>query len=68
MKKFIKTHLLTIIGATTGAIAGYLYWKFDGCNSGSCPITSKPINSSLYGALLGGLFFSIFSNNKNKAI
>lgn len=64
MKKFSKKHLLTIIGLITGAAAGYLYWKFLGCNSGSCAITSNPINSTLYGAVMGGLLFSIFQKKQ----
>ena len=64
MKKFIKKYLLTIIGVIVGAVAGFLYWKFIGCNSGTCAITSKPLNSTAYGALMGGLVFSIFQQNK----
>lgn len=68
MKKFAKKHLPTIIGVVLGAIAGYLYWKFVGCSSGSCAITSKPFNSTIYGAIMGGLLFSIFQKDKNKAV
>lgn len=38
-----------------GAVAGYLYYRLVGCRSGACPITSSPIISSLYGAMLGFL-------------
>lgn len=68
MKKFAKKHLLTIIGVFVGAIAGYFYWQQVGCNSGSCAITSNPYNSTIYGAAMGGLLFSIFKNNKNKTV
>lgn len=68
MKKFAKKHLLTIIGVFVGATAGYLYWKFVGCNSGGCAITSNPRNSTIYGSIMGGLLFSIFQNNKNKTV
>lgn len=57
-----------IIGVPLGALAGFLYWKFVGCSSGSCAITSKPFNSTVYGAVMGGLLFSIFQNNKNKTV
>lgn len=68
MKKWIRTYRLTLLGILVGAVAGYLYWKYIGCSSGTCAITSKPINSSLYGAMMGGLLFSIFQKNtKNKA-
>ncbi len=66
MKKFIKTYLLSIVGVIVGAVAGYAYWKLVGCSSGSCAITSKPLNSTLYGAVMGGLLFSIFQNNNKK--
>ena len=65
MKGFLRRHQLTIIGVLVGAIGGYLYYHFVGCNSGTCAITSKPVNSTLYGALMGGLFLNIFKKEKN---
>jgi hypothetical protein len=35
-----------------GALGGYLYYNFVGCN-GSCAITGSLINSTLYGSLIG---------------
>jgi hypothetical protein len=49
-----------------GAIGGYLYYYFVRCNSGTCAITSKPVNSTLYGALMGGLFLNIFKKETKK--
>ncbi len=60
IKKKFRKYKLTIIGA----IGGYLYYHFVGCTSGTCAITSKPINSTLYGALMGGLVFNIFKKEK----
>jgi hypothetical protein len=57
---FFSKHKLAIIGVLVGAVAGFLYWNFVGCDSGQCAITSKPFNSSMYGAMLGGLVFSMF--------
>ncbi len=51
---------MTILGIAVGAVAGYAYWHYVGCNSGSCAITSRPLNSTLYGSLMGGLLFSMF--------
>lgn len=62
----IKNNKLIIVGIIVGSIAGYLYYYFVGCNSGTCMITSKPINSTLYGALMGGLFFNIFKKEKKQ--
>jgi phage shock protein E len=61
---FILKHKLTIIGLIAGAIAGYLYYFYVGCASGTCAITSRPINSSLYGAMMGGLLFNMFQKEK----
>jgi hypothetical protein len=55
-----KALLITGIGIAIGAIAGYAYYFYVGCASGTCAITSKPINSTLYGALMGGLVFNMF--------
>lgn len=63
---FIIKYKLNIIGMVAGAIGGYLYYHFVGCASGTCAITSKPINSTLYGAMMGGLFFNMFHKEKSK--
>ena len=64
MKKWFNNNLLYLAGAALGAIAGYLYWQQIGCSSGTCMITSKPVNSSLYGALMGALLLGMFKNKK----
>jgi hypothetical protein len=43
-----------------GALAGFIYWNLVGCSSGGCAITANPVNSTLYGAMMGALGFSIF--------
>ena len=62
----ILKYKLTIIGIVLGAVAGYAYYHFVGCASGTCAITSKPLNSTLYGALMGGLLFSSFKKEKQE--
>lgn len=47
-----------------GAFGGYLYYRLVGCESGACAITSSPINSTIYGMLLGGLLFNMFKKEK----
>lgn len=37
-----------------GAAAGYLYYRFFGC-TGGCFITSSPLRSMIYLAIVGGL-------------
>lgn len=46
-----KVILITIIGVIIGAVLGYAYYHYVGCASGTCAITSKPLNSTLYGAV-----------------
>ena len=65
MKKFINDNRLYIVGAIAGAIGGYLYWKMIGCSTGTCMITSSPVRSTLYFALMGALFFGIFKKEKH---
>ena len=60
---FIKKYQGSLIGIIIGAIAGWLYWNFIGCSSGTCAITSKPLNSTLYGALMGYLVAGIFQKD-----
>ncbi|MBK6839504.1 MAG: hypothetical protein IPG90_15630 [Bacteroidetes bacterium] len=58
----------TIAGVLLGAGAGFLYWNFIGCSSGSCMITSVWYRSTLYGALMGGLFANSFGKPKPKSV
>ncbi len=53
MNNFNKILLATM----TGALLGFSYYYFIGCNSGSCAITSRPINSTAYGALMGFVWY-----------
>ena len=67
MKDFINKYRFGIVGVMVGGILGYAYYHFIGCNTGSCAITSKPVNSSLYGMFMGYLLFSMLeSPKKNK--
>ena len=60
---WIKNNKLLIIGIAIGAIAGFVYWQQIGCTSGTCMITSKWHNSTAYGAMMGGLIFSMFKKS-----
>ena len=65
-----KVIIIAVLGILIGAICGYAYYHFIGCASGTCAITSKPLNSTLYGAVVGGLLFNsisdYFINQENK--
>lgn len=66
MTDLLKKHKLTLIGSLVGAAGGYAYYYFIGCASGSCAITSSPVNSTIYGVLMGGLLFSMFEPKEKK--
>lgn len=66
MKNLITKYKLELIGVGLGSIAGWLYWYYVGCASGSCAITSSPVNSSLYGAMMGGILLSMFKKDKKE--
>lgn len=66
MKKWFKSNALYLIGAALGALAGNIYWQQIGCSSGTCMITSNPINITLYGALLGALLLGLFKKENKK--
>lgn len=63
MKKWIWKNKLGLIGSVIGALAGFLYWKYVGCLTGTCAISSNPVRSSLYFAFMGFLTFDLFKKN-----
>jgi len=48
-KRFLKPVLFGL----AGAVLGFGYYYFIGCQSGTCPITSNPYISTAYGMLMG---------------
>lgn len=80
IKDFWRKHWLRIVGVLVGGLIGYFYYHYVGCETGTCPITSNPYKMIVIGALLGFLFFDLFSsknepenvinisNDKNKEI
>jgi hypothetical protein len=52
--------LKIIIGLVVGGALGYANYRFIGCASGACPLTSNPWISTLYGMLLGGMLGGTF--------
>ncbi|MDR2126394.1 MAG: DUF6132 family protein [Prevotellaceae bacterium] len=66
LKKILKNNLLILAGGVIGAVAGYFYWLNIGCSTGSCPLTSTPGMSIIWGAITGGLLFNIFQTKGEK--
>jgi len=58
--KWLRRILPVLLGAT----GGYAYYYFIGCVSGTCPITSNPWISTVYGAGIG--FFLIPRGEKKE--
>jgi hypothetical protein len=52
--------LKLIIGVVIGGGLGFAWYKFVGCSTGTCPLTSNPIISTIYGAVLGALIAASF--------
>ena len=55
MKTFIQKHKWALVILGVGAIAGYVYWFYIGCNTGTCPLTSYWHSNTLLGAFIGYL-------------
>lgn len=75
IREFIKRNLLVILLVIGGGLAGFLYWKFVGCLSGTCKIKSVWYLSTLYGMVIGWILGSLaeelilsFKKNKKREI
>jgi hypothetical protein len=60
MRKWLISNKIILTGAILGAFAGYLYYRLIGCSGGICLISSKPVNSTVYFAIMGAILFSLF--------
>lgn len=66
MRKIFKKYYIPILGILIGGLAGFLYWRFIGCTSGSCPIKSVWYWSTLTGMVIGYLLGDSLDNYLKK--
>ena len=52
--------LRIIIGVTLGGGLGFGWYKLVGCSTGTCPLTSNPVISTIFGAVFGALLATSF--------
>jgi TPP-dependent indolepyruvate ferredoxin oxidoreductase alpha subunit len=66
MKKWLLKNKINLIGALIGGVAGFVYYKQVGCNSGGCMISGNPYVSTVYFGVLGSLIVSIIKPSSKK--
>ena len=66
MKKYLFQYWYVFLLAFMGIAGGFLYWRYVGCKSGTCPITSNWYSSSLIGGVMGFLVGDIFTDIRKK--
>jgi hypothetical protein len=54
------------MGIAAGALVGLIYWKFVGCHSGTCPLTSSPTKTVIIYSIMGGLLTYSKGSDKEK--
>jgi len=68
MRNWISKKRISLISLLLGGCMGFLYWKYIGCSTGTCPIKSHWHTMTLYGLimgwLVGDLIGSYFSKKK----
>ena len=52
--------LRIFIGIFVGGGLGFGWYKLVGCPTGTCPLTSNPVVSTLYGMAVGALIAGCF--------
>lgn len=64
--ELIQKNKRKIIGIALGGLGGFLYYYFIGCSSGTCPITSNPYISIIYGSVMGYLLSDLIKNKTHE--
>jgi len=66
VNSFLKNYRIQLTFLLVGAVGGFLYWKFVGCKSGTCPIRSVWYWTVLWGSTVGYLVGDFISDIINK--
>lgn len=61
-----KRTKILLAGILLGIAGGYIYYRTIGCSGGTCPITSNPYMSMIWGGLLGYLLSDTFAKPAKK--
>lgn len=66
-KRYLRFFTLkNFIGMLAGIIGGYVYYIKVGCTNGSCPISSNPWLTMLWGLMMGYLLGDMFNKETEK--
>jgi hypothetical protein len=63
---FLRKYWKPIVFTVAGVVSGFAYWRFVGCKSGTCPVTSNWHTSALMGGILGFLISVPGKDNKSE--
>lgn len=63
-KRHLPRWLPMLLLAVAGAIGGFLWYRFVGCVTGTCAISSNPLLSTGYGGVMGLLLGYVFTPAK----
>ena len=63
-KPISKKLIIILSGIILGGIGGYVYYIKIGCVSGTCPLTSNPYLTILWGMVFGYLIADIIGGKK----
>lgn len=67
MTNFYIRHKYGILFLVPGIIVGFFYWRYVGCTSGTCPITSNWQLTVLFSGLIGFLIGDIIDDKRKKS-
>lgn len=67
MNRWISSNKYYVLGAIVGALSGFMYYKYVGCITGTCTITSHPVYSTMYFAAFGAILVGAFKIDKKQS-